>query len=101
MGSRALKNGELVIFHTEPESQATVVGVDDDGYALLFAPHGTIEGVEVKKITREQLTQAHADQLLRFGDEFRPSFVDTPKKKKKKVKTKAKAPATVVPPWGK
>jgi len=96
---KALKNGDKLVFNTEPKTMATVVGCPNllgDKYGLLFAPHGTVEDAEVKGITPKQLSDAVVDGLviLPTGVE-----IESPKPKKKK-KAKAKKPASIVPPWG-
>jgi len=87
-----LRNGEKLIFHTKPETVATVLGRFTDHYAILYAPDGTVNTAEVRQLPFAMLKSGIEEGLLRrAGDP-----VKTPKAKKTK-----KAPSAVVPPWAK
>lgn len=90
-----LTNGDRLIFYTSPQVVAMVVGVLEEGYALLF-PKKRIQDTEVKLLRFDQCEQALQEGLIsRVGDPPPPA-------KTGRVKTsKPSGKRTVVPPWAK
>ena len=102
--SRALKNGDTLVFNTDPATMCSVVGCPglvDDGYGLLFAPRGTVEDVEVKKITKAQLAAAVAGKLVNLPPDVEIESPKPKKKRKAKAKKAIASKAPVAMPWGK
>ena len=100
------RTGDKIIFHTEPEQEAVVIGVPGypaglTDYGLIF---GTANAPDARKMTQEQLDKALADGLIRI--EYKPGRKPSaPKAKKAKTKkakpAKKAAKKKVVPPWAK
>jgi len=99
-----LKNGDQLIINTDPPILATVIGIFDDGYGILWSESGTVADAEVRKLPFKLYREGREQGLISLPGEPSPlkaAAAARPEPKPKKRKKAEAAPPAARMPWAK